>query len=118
MRFIFDCEDELCLPAAYKLVDEFKPFIEKVKKIEIDENETKKTRSETLKAVLKNIMVVYPKETGELLSKMWILEDGEKAPNIFHTMATLFNNKVAMDFFTSVMPSILQLSKDISPLLK
>ena len=38
-RFIFDCEDEICLPAAYRLVDEIKPFVDKVKNIDVDENE-------------------------------------------------------------------------------
>jgi hypothetical protein len=118
MRFIFDCEDEICLPMAYKLVDEFKPFVDKVKEIDVDESETPKDRKPVLKKILENVMVKYPKETGELLSKLWVLEDGEKAPNTFKTMATFFSNEVAVDFFTSVLPSLLTLSKSISPLLK
>ena len=35
MRFLFDCEDEICLPAAYRLVDEVKPFIDKMKAVEV-----------------------------------------------------------------------------------
>ena len=118
MRFIFDCDDEICLPAAYKLIDEIKPFIEKVKKVDIKEEEAKRNKKTVLQNVLKNIMAVYPKETSRLMSKFWILEDGEKAPNSFKTMATLFSNEVAIDFFTSVLPSLLTISKDISPLLK
>ena len=141
MRFLFDCEDEVCLPRAYFLVDEAKPFIEKLKETDaddVDENASKTNASKTavFKTILKNIMVKYPKETGELLSKLWILEeievpildkDGneistkkevEKAPNTFKTMATLFSNEVAVDFFLSVLPSLLQISKDILPLLK
>ena len=118
MRFIFDCEDEICLPMAYKLVDEFKPFIDKIKQVDVDENDMPKDRKTALKKILENVMVKYPKETGELLSKLWVLEDGEKAPNTFKTMATFFSNEVAVDFFTSVLPSLLQVSKSISPLLK
>lgn len=135
MRFLFDCEDVVCLPMAYKLVDEIKPFIDKVKDIEIDEN-TAKDRKTVMKKVLENVMVKYPAETGELLSKLWVLEEIEvpagidengvlifkkeleKAPNTFKTLATFFSNEVAIDFFTSVLPSLLQLSKSISPLLK
>jgi hypothetical protein len=117
MRFLFDCEDAICLPMAYKLVDEIKPFIDKVKDIEVDDNTTK-GRKNVLKKVLENVMVKYPAETGELLSKLWVLEEGEKAPNTFKTLATFFSNEVAIDFFTSVLPSLLQLSKSISPLLK
>jgi hypothetical protein len=116
MRFIFDCEDEVCLPKAYELVDDFKPFLDKVKDIEFDEGEERDTKS-VFSKVVKNIMVKYPKETGELMSKLWILEEGEKAPNAFKTMSALFTNEVAVDFFTSVLPSLLQISKGISPML-
>lgn len=118
MRFLFDCEDEICLPMAYKLVDECKPFIDKVKEIDVGETDAAKDRKAVLKKILENVMVKYPKDTGELLSKLWILEEGEKAPNTFKTLATFFSNEVAVDFFTSVLPSLLTLSNSISPLLK
>jgi hypothetical protein len=118
MRFLFDCEDEVCLPAAYRLVDEVKPFIEKMKDIEMSEEEAKGGRQIVLKKIVENIMVKYPAETGKMFAKLWILEEGEKAPNVFKTTATLFSNEVAIDFFTSVLPSLLQLSKEVSPLLK
>lgn len=118
MRFLFDCEDEICLPMAYRLVDEIKPFIEKVKKIDFEEGTEKKDRKTVLKKIMENVMVKHPKETGELLAKLWVLENGEKAPNTFKTLATFFSNEVAVDFFTSVLPSLLQMSKEVSPLLK
>lgn len=117
MRFIFDCKDEICLPAAYALIDEAKPFLDKIKEVELEEGEAK-NRTAVLQAVLKNIMVKYPKETSLLLSKLWVLEEGEEAPNSFKTMAALFSSEVAVDFFTSVLPSLITLSKNISPLLK
>jgi hypothetical protein len=118
MRFLFDCEDEVCLPAAYRLVDDVKPFIDKVKKVDLSEEETKGGSKVVLKKFLENMMVKYPAETGKVLSKLWVLDEGEKAPNAFKTMATLFGNEVAIDFFTSVLPSLLTISRDISPLLK
>lgn len=118
MRFLFDCEDEICLPMAYKLVDEIKPFIDKVKEMDFEEGTEKKDRKAILKKIMENIMVKYPKETGELLAKLWVLENGEKAPNTFKTLATFFSNEVAVDFFTSVLPSLLQISREVSPLLK
>ena len=117
MRFIFDCEDEVCLPAAYKLVDEIKPFIEKMKSVDVGEDEKNIGRKAMLKKVIKNMMVKYPDDTGKMFAKLWVLEEGEKAPNTFKTMAVLFSNEVAIDFFTSVLPSLLQLSKEVSPLL-
>ena len=118
MRFLFDCENEVCLPAAYRLVDEVKPFIDKVKDIKLTEEEAKAGRGVALKKVLENMMVKYPAETGKVFAKLWVLDDGEKAPNVFKTMAMLFSNEVAIDFFTSVLPSLLTISRDISPLLK
>ena len=116
-RFIFDCEDDVCLPAAYRLVDEIKPFVDKVKDIDVDENEANGDRKAVFKKILENIMVKYPADTGKLFAKLWVLGEGEKAPNTFKTMATLFSNEVAIDFFTSVLPSLLQLSREVLPLL-
>lgn len=116
-RFLFDCEDEVCLPAAYRLIDEVKPFIDKMKSVEISEDEAKGGSKVVFKKILENMMVKYPSETGKMFSKMWILSDGEKAPNTFKTMATLFSCEVAIDFFTSVLPSLLHLSREVSPLL-
>ena len=118
MRFIFDCEDEVCLPIAYHLVDEIKSFVEKMKTVEVDENETNGDRRIMLKKVIENMMVKYPADTGKLFSKLWVLDEGEKAPNTFKTMATLFSNEVAIDFFTSVLPSLLQMLIVVSPLVK
>ena len=117
MRFLFDCEDEICLPAAYRLVDEVEPFIDKMKAVEVSEDEAKGARKVVFKKIVENMMVKYPADTGKMFAKLWVLDEGEKAPNTFKTMATLFSNEVAIDFFTSVLPSLLQLSKEVSPLL-
>ena len=117
MRFLFDCEDEVCLPTAYRLVDEVKPFVDKIKQIEVDEKDAEGGRAAIFKKILENMMVKYPADTGKMFAKLWVLDEGEKAPNSFKTMATLFSNEVAVDFFTSVLPSLLQISKEVSPLL-
>lgn len=145
MRFLFDCEDAVALPAAYKLVDDIKPFIDRIKAVEVDDAEAESTEGKlaAFKRIMHILMVECPAETGALLAQLWVLEeidtivtdeDGEvvldedgapivrremeKAPNAFKTMGALFSNEVAIDFFTSVMPSLLQISKEISPLLK
>jgi hypothetical protein len=115
-KFIFDCEDEICLPAAYRLVDSVKPFIDKMKAVDVDENEINDKKA-VLRKIVENMMVKYPADTGKMLSRLWVLEDDEKSPNAFKTMAALFTNEVAVDFFTSVLPSLLQISKEVSPLL-
>lgn len=116
-RFIFDCEDEICLPAAYRLVDEIKPFVDKMKAVDVSEEEAKCGRKVVFKKIVENMMVKYPADTGKMFAKLWILDKGEKAPNTFKTMATLFSNEVAVDFFTSVLPSLLRLSREVLPVL-
>jgi hypothetical protein len=140
-KFIFECEDEVCLPAAYRLVDSAKSFIDKMKNVDVDENEITDKRA-IFRKIVENMMVKYPADTGKMLSRLWVLEevempvldkDGEpmldrfgnpitfkqmeKTPNAFKTMTALFTSEVAVDFFTSVLPSLLQLSKEVSPLL-
>lgn len=120
MRFLFDCENAIALPAAYKLVDDIKPFIDRIKAVEVDDAEAESTEGKlaAFKRIMHILMVECPAETGALLAQLWILEKGETAPNVFKTLGALFSNEVAIDFFTSVMPSLLQISKEISPLLK
>ena len=117
MRFIFDCEDEILLPAAYHLVEEIKPFIDKMKKIEVDEKEFAGDKKIVFKKILENMMVKYPADTSKVLSRLWFLEEGEKAPNALKTMTALFMCEAAVDFFTSVLPSLLTVSSMVSPLL-
>jgi hypothetical protein len=112
-RFIFDCEDEICLPAAYRLVDEVKNFVEKMKSVEIDVEEAKGGKNAIFKKIVENMMVHHPADTGRMFSKLWVLDEGEKAPNVFRTMNELFTNEVALDFFTCVLPSLLSLSRKV-----
>ena len=116
-RFLFDCEDEVCLPAAYRLVDDLKPFVDKMKAVDVNEDEAEGGRKVVFKKIIENMMVKYPADTGKMFAKLWILDEGETAPNTFKTMATLFSNEVAIDFFTSCLPSLLQLSREVLPLL-
>lgn len=146
MKFLFDCEDEIALPAAYNLVSDIKPFLVKLAaegESEGDIADKREARKAKLNRMLKNALVLHPADTSNLLAKMWILEeievpvlgkDGkpaldkagnaitrkekEKAPNAFKTMSTLFVNEVAVDFFTSVMPSLLAISKQASQAAK
>lgn len=117
MRFIFDCEDEILLPAMYHLAGEIKPFVDKMKQIEVDENEIQGDRKSIFKKILENMMVNFPSDTSKLMSKLWYLEENEKAPNTLKTMTVLLTNEVAIDFFTSVLPSLLTVSNMVSPLL-
>lgn len=117
MQFLFDCEDEILLPRMYALIDEIKPFIETMKSIEVDEKEAENGKIGGFKAIMKKLMVEAPKETSKMLSKLWVLEENEKSPNAIATMTAIFKSEAAIDFFTSALPSLLQISSGILPLL-
>lgn len=116
MKFLFDCEDEILLPRMYALIDEIKPFIETMKSIEVDEKEAENSKIDGFKAVMKKLMVEAPRETSNMLSKLWVLEGEEKTPNAIATMTAIFKSEVAIDFFTSALPSLLQISSVFLPL--
>ena len=117
MKFLFDCEDEILLPRIYALIDEIKPFIETMKSIEVDTKEVENGKNGGFKAIMKKLMVEAPKETSKMLSKLWVLEQGEKTPNAIVTMSAVFKSEVAIDFFTSALPSLLQISSVFLPQL-
>ncbi len=117
MKFLFDCEDEILLPRMYALIDEIKPFIETMKSIEVDEKEVENGKISGFKTIMKKLMVDRPKETSEMLSKLWVIEKDEKSPNALATISAIFKSETAIDFFVSALPSLLQISSVISPLL-
>jgi hypothetical protein len=117
MKFLFDCDDEILLPNMYALIDEIKPFIDTMKSINVDEKEAENGKNNAFKTIMKKLMVEAPKETSKMLSKLWVLEKGEKAPNAFKTMTAIFESEAAIDFFVSALPSLLQILKGFSPLL-
>ena len=80
MKFLFDCDDEILLPNMYALIDEIKPFIDTMKSINVDEKEAENGKNNAFKTIMKKLMVEAPKETSKMLSKLWVLEEGEKAP--------------------------------------
>jgi hypothetical protein len=117
MKFLFDCDDEILLPNMYALIDEIKPFIDTMKSINVDEKEVENGKNNAFKTIMKKLMVEAPKETSKMLSKLWVLEEDEKAPNAFKTMTAIFESEAAIDFFVSALPSLLQILKGFSPLL-
>ena len=112
MKFLFDCEDKILLPRAYQLIDEIKPFFDKMKTVEISDEEAAKDGK--MQTIIKNMMVHYPEETSALLAKLWVLDKGEKAPNALRTITEFVKNNEAIDFFTSALPFLVQMSNALS----
>lgn len=108
MKFIFDCEDEILLPKAYGIVEDLNALITKVKEdnLIVEGTNTK----HVFKKLLETLCVKNPAETSRVLGKFWVLDEDEKAPNALKTIATIFSNQDSVDFFTSVLPSLAQIS--------
>jgi hypothetical protein len=125
---------------AYNLISEIKPFIEKVKNVEVENEAEGSDKESVLMLIAQNVMVKFPEDTARLLSKLWVLEEAdfpvldkdgeplknnngdpiterrmEEPPNVFETMAAIMTSKAAIDFFASALPSLLQISKSILP---
>ena len=107
-EFIFDCEDEILLPFTYDFSEEVEKFLKLTKVLNIRQNRDaslslKEQGKKNLKDMFRRVSKEYPKETSELLAKLWVLEEGEKAPNAFTTFTKIIANKDVLDFFTSLM---------------
>ncbi len=109
MKFAFDCENEVLLPFLYDFAQDAGDFLKKTGVLEIRKRQPpegvtpaeqgKKNLEEMLKVLCKD----YPKEVGALSDRMWILEEGEKAPNVFATVARILSSREVIDFFMSLM---------------
>lgn len=108
MKFIFECEDEVLLPFTYDFSVEVEAFLKKTKVLDVRKNcdkslTTRENGKKNLKEMFRVVSKDYPKETSALLSKLWVLEDGEHAPNAITTFTKIMTNKDILDFFTSLM---------------
>lgn len=107
MQFLFDGEDKVILPQAYRLIKKIKQYFELIKKIDVDEKEAgTKNITTVIDAVMENALANYPEETADLFAEFWVLDEGETAPNCLVTITEITSNEKAMDFFTRALPSL------------
>lgn len=109
MKFLFDLPNEQLLPATCDLADAVEKL---VKTSGIMDFRTEPKDGENVDTVAKRnakrmifrLCKDYPKETGEVLDRLWVLEkDGEKAPNALITASVLLVRKDVLNFFTSLV---------------
>ena len=105
MKFLFDCEDEVLLPRAYALAEEAGKFFEKMREVAADGVEGKDAK-QLGKLIFEKMLTAFPAETSALLSKMWVLDEGEKAPNALKTLNLFIRSEDALDFFTGALPML------------
>lgn len=108
MVFLFDCDNEVLLPATFDLAEEIERFYKKTNISELREaaadGESKNDKAmSNLKKILFRICKEYPKDAGAIFDKLWVLEPGEKAPNALYTFSKIVLRKDAIDFFTSLL---------------
>lgn len=108
MKFLFDLPNEELLPATCDLADAVENLVKVSKIMELRtgviEGESKEaTAKQNVKKMYFRLCREYPKETGAVLDKLWVLEEGEKAPNAIVTAGIALMRKDVINFFTSLL---------------
>lgn len=108
MKFLFDLPNEELLPATCDLADAVENLVKTSKIMELRTGTQEGEKEEdvakrNVKKMYFRLCREYPKETGEVLDKLWVLEDGEKAPNAIVTAGIVLVRKDVMNFFTSLL---------------
>lgn len=108
MKFLFDLPNEELLPATCDLAEAVEQLVKASGIMEmrtvVPEGENKENVAKrNIKKMYFKLCKEYPKETGAVLDKLWVLEDGEKAPNAIVTASIVLVRKDVISFFTSLL---------------
>lgn len=108
MKFLFDLPNEELLPATCDLAEAVEQLVKASgimeMRTDVPEGENKENVAKrNIKKMYFKLCKEYPKETGAVLDKLWVLEDGEKAPNAIVTASIVLVRKDVISFFTSLL---------------
>lgn len=112
MKFIAELKDEELLPVIYDISEDISEFVKKTNVLEIRKNlpaegvTADEQGRQNIRDMLKVICKDYPKETAEMLRKLWVLDEGEKEeekPNFIVSLSRLLQEKWLIDFFISAV---------------
>lgn len=108
MKFLFDLPNEQLLPATCDLADAVEQLVKASNimalRTPVADGENKETIAKrNFKKIYFRLCKEYPKETGAVLDRLWVLEDGEKAPNAIVTASIVLLRKDVISFFTSLL---------------
>lgn len=109
MKFLFDLPNEQLLPATCDLADAVEQLVKasgimEFRKEPEDGESNEAAAKRNAKKMIVKLCKEYPKETGAVLDRLWVLEkDDEKAPNALVTAGILLVRKDVLTFFTSLV---------------
>lgn len=108
MTFVFDLPNDKLLPATFDLVEKIAAFAEKTNIMELrtapsGDETAKEAGTRVMKAMAKRACTEYPEESGIVTDAMWVLDEGEKAPNAIVTFTKCVQRTDVMDFFISLL---------------
>lgn len=108
MKFLFDLPNEQLLPATCDLADAVEQLVKASNimalRTPVADGENKETVAKrNFKKIYFRLCKEYPRETGAVLDRLWVLEDGEKAPNAIVTASIVLVRKDVISFFTSLL---------------
>lgn len=108
MKFLFDLPNEELLPATCELAEAVEHLVKVSNIMELRTSAADGENKETVakrnfKKIYFRLCKEYPRETGAVLDRLWVLEDGEKAPNAIVTASIVLLRKDVISFFTSLL---------------
>lgn len=108
MKFLFDLPNEELLPATCDLAEAVEQLVKVSNIMELrtsaaDGENRENVAKRNFKKIYFRLCKEYPKETGAVLDRLWVLEDGEKAPNAIVTASIVLVRKDVISFFTSLL---------------
>ncbi len=108
MKFLFDLPNEELLPATCELAEAVEHLVTVSNIMELrtsvaDGENKEAVAKRNFKKIYFRLFKEYPKETGAVLDRLWVLEDGEKAPNAIVTASIVLLRKDVISFFTSLL---------------
>lgn len=108
MKFLFDLPNEELLPATCELAEAVEHLVKVSNIMELRTSAADGENRETVakrnfKKIYFRLCKEYPRETGAVLDRLWVLEDGEKAPNAIVTASIVLVRKDVISFFTSLL---------------
>ena len=108
MKFLFDLPNEELLPATCELAEAVEHLVKVSNIMELRTSAADGENKETVakrnfKKIYFRLCKEYPRETGAVLDRLWVLEDGEKAPNAIVTASIVLVRKDVISFFSSLL---------------
>lgn len=107
MKFLFDMENKDLLPRLLDVSEEIEKLVaamggENVRKPPMEGETANEAAQRNFKKLLNILCREHPAEVGKISDMLWVLDEGEKAPNVLATASRIVGRSDVLSFFTSL----------------